>query len=660
MPEESVFLPMTDGVRIALTLHLPETTGPWPVVFEARPYRKDDVSWATPIYRRLVREGDLAVCRADVRGTGSSEGVAEDEYTDREWQDWLEVIAWLADREWSNGSVGMYGTSYSGFNSLQVAALRPPALKAIIPIYATDRRYTDDVHYGGGVRRGIDFLDYPLNMVAMNALPPVPAVFGEGWREEWRRRVKATPPWELRWFEEQNEGPYWLRGSVATDYDAIEAATMIVAGHADGYHNMAFRTFEALRGPKRLLFGPWSHMNPRLSLPGPRIDHVPEMIRWWDRWLRGVDNGVDRESPIAIFVRRSTRPEPDLDSYRGQWRFEPEWPPKRRVEERRELSSAIVTAAGIVAGDEPDEGSRRDELRVRGDVGVTGSIWCADELPFGPPWDQRADEAFSLVYDWSPLDDELEILGHPRVEVTVSSSAPVAFVSAKLCDVFPDGTSALVTRGILNLTHRGSHERPQALEPGTACRVVVELDATSWIWERGHRVRLDVAGADFPSSWPPPAASVLTVERSASVLVLPVVRGSSPDAAVPSFGPGEDVPVTRAENRPVWRLEEDVLGRERRVVIDREWEAERENGITVSGRSGGTIAVATSDPGDARASGASTFEIRFPEATVRTRSRGSLRTTATEWHLELELEVAEDGEVWHQQRWERTIPRALQ
>jgi hypothetical protein len=653
--EENVFVPMSDGVRIALTLHIPETEGPWPVVFEARPYRKDDVSWAAPLYRRLVEEGGYVVCRADVRGTGSSEGVAEDEYTEREWQDWLEVIQWLSESEWSTGSVGMYGTSYSGFNSLQVAALRPPALKAIIPIYATDHRYTDDVHYGGGVRRGLDFLDYPLNMVAMNALPPVPAVFGEGWREEWRRRVKENPPWELRWFEEQNEGPYWLHGSVFTNYDAIEAATMIVAGHADGYHNMAFRTFESLPAPKRLLFGPWSHMSPRLSLPGPRIDHVPEMIRWWDRWLRGVDNGVDRESPIVMFVRRSTRPEPDLDAYHGEWRLEPAWPPERMKEERRNLSSAIVAAGGATTAEKPV-----DELRVRGDVGVNGSIWCADELPFGPPWDQRGDEAFSLVYDWPPLDEELEILGHPHVELTVSSSTPVAFVSTKLCDVFPDGTSALVTRGILNLTHRESHERPEELEPGRGYRVTVELDATSWIWDRGHRVRLDLAGADFPSSWPPPAPSVLAVDRAGSTLVLPVVHGLSPDRAVPSLAPGEETPVMRAEDRPVWRIEEDVLGRERRVVIDREWEGEREREISVRGRSGGTIGVSTSDPGNAWASGGSMFEIRFPEATVRTRSRGTLRSTRQDWELELELEVAEGGEVWHRERWHRTIPRALQ
>lgn len=650
MSDERFFLEMSDGVRIAASLHLPASDGPWPAVLEARPYRKDDLSWSVPIYRRLCDEGGYAVCRVDVRGTGSSDGVAEDEYTAREHEDLLEVIDWLATREWSTGSVGMYGTSYSGFNSIQLAKLRPPALKAIIPIYATDWRYNDDVHYGGGALRGIDFLDYPLNMVAMNALPPVPSLAGPDWRERWLERVARTEPWVLRWLEEQNDGPYWQHGSLRPDYDTIEAATMIVAGHADGYHNMAFRAFEALRCPKRLLFGPWSHMSPLTSLPGPRIDHVPEMIRWWDRWLKGIDNGVDRESPIVVFVCRSTRPEPDLDSYRGEWRLEPAWPPERLREETRALSSATVQGRG----DAPE-----DALEVRGDVGPTSSIWCAADLPFGPPWDQRADEAFSLTYDWGPLEEELEILGHPRMDVAVASSAPVAFISAKLCDVFPDGTSSLVTRGILNLTHRGSHTEPEPLEPGTPYRATVELDATSWVFEAGHGLRLDLAGADFPSSWPPPFPGTLTVEPTTSRLVLPVVRGPSPDPAVPAFGPGEPVAVLK-DDLPVWRIEEDVLGRERRVVIDHGYERCLPDGTRMTSRYGGAVGVSTTDPGRAWARGGTTFELTWPETTVRAESRGTLQSRADRYELELELDVFEHEERVATRRWERTFPRRLQ
>ncbi|MEA2556062.1 MAG: uncharacterized protein QOI60_1393 [Actinomycetota bacterium] len=652
MPDERMFLTMSDGIRIAISLHKPDGEGPWPVVFEARPYRKDDISWSEPIYRRLADEGDLAVCRADVRGTGSSEGIAEDEYTDREWQDHLETIDWLSTQTWSNGNVGMYGTSYSGFNSLQMAALRPPALKAIIPIFATDRRYTDDVHFGGGIRRGIDFLDYPLMMTAMNALPPVPSVFGEGWREEWLRRIDANDPWELPWFEHQNEDDYWRHGSVAFDYGAIEAATMIIAGHADGYHNMAFRTFEALKGPKRILFGPWSHMSPRLSMPGPRIDHVPEMIRWWHRWLRGDDNGVEREAPVTMFVRHSTPPRPDLDAYNGEWRAEPEWPPARQREDRRPLSSAKTARGGA-------ETSSGDELTVRGDVGITGSIWCAADLPFGTPWDQRADEAFSLVYDWPELEGPLEIMGHPRVELAVSSSTPVAFVSARVCDVFPDGTSALVTRGVLNLTHRNSHQTPEALEPGEPVTATIELDATSWVWEPGHRLRLDLAGSDFPSSWPPPEGGTIAIDRARSTLILPVLDGP-PLLDPPTFVPGEDT--AHEPGHVVWQVHEDLLARERSVSIDHGGirGGGGNDGVKIEDRYGGEVRVRWDRPGIASASGGVSFELTWPETTVTTSSRGTLRTDETTWHLDLELEVSENGEVIRTRRWERTVPRDLQ
>jgi uncharacterized protein len=225
--------------------------------------------------------------------------------------------------------------------------------------------------------------------------------------------------------------------------------------------------------------------------------------------------------------------------------------------------------------------------------------------------------------------------------------------------VFPDGTSALVTRAVLNLTHRDSHDEPAPLEPGERYRVDVELDATSWIWEAGHRVRLDIAGADFPSSWPPPSSSTLTVDPNASALVLPVLDGPSP-AEPPTFAPGEELPLMRADDLAVWRVEEDVVRRERRVVIDNDYEAERESGIRTYGRAGGSITVSTTDPGHCVATGGSTYELRFPEATVKAVSNGTLRTTGDTWVLELELEVSENGEVWHTRKWERRIPRALQ
>jgi predicted acyl esterase len=267
-----VRIPMADGVELAATLYLPgSVTGPQPCLLEALPYRKDDLTYSyAPEYVRLCDDYGYAVCRLDLRGTGSSGGFASDEYPVVEQQDLAAVIAWLAEQEWCDGAVGMYGTSYSGFNALQLACERPPALRAVIAIYASDDRYTDDVHYRGGALRFVDLVDYCHYMTPMCALPPVPAVWGEGWREEWLRRIEILEPWLLRWLEEQADSEYWRHGSVRPSYDRIDCPVMLVAGWADGYRNNSFRTLEALRAggtPHRLLAGPWPHASPGSHRP---------------------------------------------------------------------------------------------------------------------------------------------------------------------------------------------------------------------------------------------------------------------------------------------------------------------------------------------------------------------------------------------------------
>ena len=552
---------MSDGVRLAADLYLPDE--PAPAILEALPYRKDDITSSyIPEYRRLRDEGGFAVARVDLRGTGSSEGLATDEYPQSEQRDLCEVIAWLSDQDFCTGNVGMYGTSYSGFNSIQVAMERPEALKAIIAIYATDDRYTDDVHYEGGALRGLDQMDYCLYMTAMNALPAVPSIADDAWLDQWKERVDKLEPWIIKWLEQPNYGDYWRHGSLRESYDSIQAATMIVAGWADGYRNATFRAFEKLQCPKRLLIGPWAHASTETSLPGPHIDLVPEMIKWWDQWLR-EELPADEEPPITLFVRRSTMPAPDLAEMRGEWRHESTWPPERLTEE----------AFAFPDADRP--AGQTDQLEVRGDVGWTAHLSCAGVLPWGQPQDQRPDEAYSLVFGWGPFDEDLEILGYPHVDLVVGADQPVAFVSAKLCDVFEDGTSALVSRGFLNLTHRRSHSAPEALEPGRLYDVGVDLSATSWVLERGHRLRLALAGTDWPNVWTPPEPVTLAFAPESSRLVVPVVAGRndlpSPKLRPPPAERGETEDATKAqssESRVKWGTEHDILGRKTHYVVD--------------------------------------------------------------------------------------------
>ncbi len=541
---------MDDGIELAATLYLPGGAAAQPCILEALPYRKDDLTSSyRPEYVRLRDEHRYAVCRLDLRGTGSSGGDAIDEYPPREQQDLHLVIDWLARQDWCDGNIGMYGTSYSAFNSLQMACERPEPLKAIIAIYGTDDRYTDDVHYRGGILKVLDLVDYCHYMTPMNALPPVPAVWGAGWRAEWVRRIETTEPWALTWLREQLDGPYWRHGSVRPDYDRIACPTMVVAGWADGYRNNSFRLMARLRAhgvPHRLLAGPWAHASTSSALPGPRVDSMPEMVAWWDRWLRGVENGVDdamaaNRPGVTAFVRSSTRPSPVLDTHQGFWVRE-EWPSPRVRLDVRALAA-------------------RPPHVVRADIGVDAWIDCAGHLPWGQSGDQRFDDAASLTWRWDA--ESRIVMGHPRVRLQVSADQPAAFVSVKLCDVFPDGTSALVSRGTLNLGCRHGFRSVEPLVPGQRYDVEVELDACAYAFDPGQQMRVSVAGADWPNTAAPPRPVLLTIHGGE--LELPVWTGPSPYAA-PVLAPGGESREDAAG--ATWVIERDVLAQTTSCVLD--------------------------------------------------------------------------------------------
>jgi predicted acyl esterase len=636
---DDMALEMADGVALAITLYRPVIDEPVPVVLEALPYRKDDML-ERDHYARFATQYGFAACRVDLRGMGSSGGLAIDEYPLTELDDLNTVIEWLAAQPWSNGSVGMFGWSYSGFNSLQIAATRPAALKAIVPIYSSDDRYNDDVHNIGGAMRLLDLVDYPSFMVAMTAMPPVPSLWSGDWRSEWRHRIESNEPWLFTWRTEQRRQPYWQQGSIRPDYAKVTCPTMIVAGWADGYRNNTFRTAEALDDagtPWKLLIGPWSHMGTEKSLPGPWVDLTAEMARWFGRWLRGDDNGVDAEPQLQVFHRRSTRPEPDLAELRGVWRAH-RGRPLADVETREfDLGTGVVTPAVI------------------GDVGTAAWNSCAAALPWGQPTDQRYDNAGSLTWDFPG--DDLHVYGHPVLRLRVRANRPVAFVSAKLCDVFADGTSTLITRGFLNLTHRRGYDAdPLAMVPGEWVDVDVELEATAWSLDDAHLLRLAITGSDWPNATAPPEPVILEIDRGASRLSVPVL-GNLDDLAEPVLA--HVVPETlQSSDGITWTVERDVLARKTTCRIEHGGDWVSAKGYPCREHYTGLVELDTRTF-EQRVEAFARFEVEYPDGRTATQSTLTVRTDATHLHVDVHVEAFEDGQPFSEKHWQKTILRDL-
>jgi predicted acyl esterase len=635
MREQEVRIPTRDGNWLAATLYLPDVeAGPQPCLLEALPYRKDDLTSSyAETYRTLCGRYGYAVARVDVRGTGSSSGDAADEYQEAEQRDLPDAIAWIADQPWSDGQVGMFGTSYSGFNSLQIAMEQPPALKAICAIFATDDRWTDDVHWRGGALKLIDLVDYNHYMSPMCVLPPVPAVWGEGWREEWDRRLATNEPWLLTWLRENRHGPYWDHGSVrrggTTDgYERVSVPTMVVAGWADGYRNNSFRTVAELARhgtPHRLLAGPWGHVDPSTGIPGPRIDFDAEMVAWFDHWLRGAGDHEDR---CEVFIRSSTKPEVDLDTHEGRWVTLPSVPPVR--EATLDLHAPVT-------------------LEVAPDVGTAAWIDCSAGMPWGLSGDQRLDDERSLTWEIEP--PPAAVVGHPVFRARLWATAPQASLSVKVCDVFPDGTSALVTRGTLDLAYRdGVHGPSSPLVPGREVQVEVALDACAYEWAPGNTLRVSVAGADWPNTVAPPAPVSLTL-RTAS-LTLPFLEGEHPE---PAFAPGAETASVSTEGVG-WSIHHDVLQRHTSATtrIDTRYATPYDG--TAHEQYLGEVSVDTRTFAQKVWANA-VHELTWPGVEVTVRSNLSLAITASSYDVKIWTQAVLDSEAISERTWQESIPR---
>jgi len=535
---DNQWIDLKDGTRLSARLWLPQNsdTTPAPIVWEYIPYRKRDLYRAyDDAWGHELAQYGIAYARVDARGSGDSQGVLVDEYLDQELNDGVEVIAWLAAQPWSNGSVGMRGISWGGINTLQIAALAPPALKAIMPMCCTDTRYTDDAHYIGGAL-GLTDLQWGVQFKAVMALPPDPGIVGDSWRDQWQQRLDATPPILQKWLSHQRNDSFWRHGSVSADYQAIKCPVYIVDGWVDTYVNTVSRILANVSAPRKALIGPWAHNYPQASSPGPSLDWAYEEVRWWKHWLAGVQTGIMDEPMFRVYMPYQTSSEIYPMDTPGRWIAESHWP-SPHIEAR-----AWYLDEGRLS---PTPGARGEATYV-GDkiVGLQKPEW----LPFPPegmPGEQTPDDLKSLLFDSAPLPAEIEILGHPIARIRVSADQPVAKLALRLCEVGPEGKSWLVTYGLLNLTHRNGDEKPTALQPGAAYDVVIQLSFIAHRFKAGHRIRLAVSESLWPLVWPSPRVATLKITHGASSLELPV-RPPVPDPSFP-------IPILRTDKKPAAR-----------------------------------------------------------------------------------------------------------
>jgi putative CocE/NonD family hydrolase len=656
----NLWIPLSDGTRLAARVWMPEDAeaDPVPAILECIPYRKrDGTVWRDEAMHPYVASHGYAVLRIDIRGSGDSDGILDDEYLPEEQIDLMEAIGWTAEQTWCNGHCGMTGISWGGFNALQVAARQPPALKAIITIDSTDDRYGDDVHYMGGAMLHDNFA-WASAMFAYLSQPPDPLVVGETWRETWLDRLQRARFWLRQWLQHQRRDAYWRQGSICENYRDITCAVYAVGGWEDGYSNAVPRLLAGLEAPSKGLVGPWGHALPHNAYPGPSIGFLQECLRWWDHWLKGIETGIMREPRYRVWMNESFRPAAFVESRAGRWVAEASWPSAQVAMRPFYLAKAgLVEAAG-----EAVSFSIQSPLTVG-----TGSLeWCSYGGRGGDlPTDQRGDDAGSLCFDSAPLSERLEILGAPVLDLTFSTDKPVATICVRLCDVWPDGASARVTYTLFNLTHYVGHAEPEPLVPGKRYHARIPLNHIAHAFLPGHRLRLAISTGYWPMMWPAPELFTLTLYAADCRFDLPWRKANDADLQLPAFAPPETAPGPREESvRPDSmrrRVETDVAKGETAVTMVKDAGATKllDIDLIVDNDTVETYRIRHGEPTSAEGLTRYRHRLTRGDWRIETRTTTSLKLTATHFLVSAELEAFEGEERIFCRNESFTLPRDL-
>ncbi|MEV7783579.1 CocE/NonD family hydrolase [Kitasatospora sp. NPDC088351] len=628
---EDLRIPLSDGTELYARVWRPLDDAPVPVLLEYSAGRLTDWTAAEDSRRHPWYAGHgYASVRVDLRGHGNSGGLPGDEHSEAALADGVEVIRRLAARPWCSGRVGLFGHGPAGTTALRLAALAPDTVRAVVTACP------DGGHHLGGAVLAAGLHARLTALLAGAARPPDPRYVGDSWRAMWLARLNALEPPVEAWLAPRGpDEPARLTAAVPT---------LAVAGWDDPSCSLVLRLLDesAAPVPVRALVGPWPH-----GLPD---DALPDTLRWWDHWLKDIDTGILAGPALRSWI--STR-----------WAGDDLWP-SPDVRDIHYGLDGPLRSAGTASDD------RFVRVRSPQHTGLNAGAYVPLGRPADRPSDQREEDGRSVCFDSQPLPEPLELLGLPSLRLrlrpggTGSGEARSAggLIVARLCDVTPDGTSTLLSRGVLALP-------PSAGVPaGAPADATVELSAAGHTVPAGHRLRLALSSAYWPWIWPTPGATGFGLDPSRSTLTLPARHLAADAGAVPLTveRPALPEPIHLHVTEPLTARPErlalhDIGRHEWRVELSPATDGTRTHpdGLVRDEHSVTAYRVLTAAPLSAQARTDHSVRLERPDigwdTTVQTRTE--LRCDATHFIVHCHVSAFEAGSLLFTRDWHHRIPR---
>ncbi len=650
---DTVWIPLKDGCNLAARVWLPEDAeqNPVPAILEYLPYRRRDGTLPRDeMGHPYVAAHGYACVRVDMRGSGDSDGLLFDEYTEQELSDAEEVIAWLSKQAWCSGNVGMMGISWGGFNSLQVAARQPEPLKAIITVCSTADRFETDIHYKGGALL-LENLGWASTMLSYQSRPPDPQVVGERWKEMWLERLENMPLLLKNWLEHSSRDAFWKHGSICEDYSAIKAATLAVGGWYDAYSNTVFRLIENLSCPTRGIVGPWAHKYPHYAIPKPQIGFLQESIRWWDKWLKGIETNIMDEPLVRLYKLDSHPPKSHHEQLEGQWLGFENWPASDVENKTLYLGTSILCDA-----------KQNDSISLQSpeNTGTQAGEFCIIWL--GPEWslDQRPDDALSTTFDLN-LTEDLHIVGAASLNLKLKSQTLHANLAVRLNDIHPDGQITRVTYGILNLCHRDSNEHPEPLPINEWLDLSINLDEIAYSLPKGHRLRLSISSSYYPLIWPSAQKTSLALDLANCSLSLPLLSKKANQNI--SFLPSETAPLADIEElEPAFNnrsITHDVVTNTTttRIIDNYGKNLIKRYDLITKELCEETYSISANDPLSATASCSWLQGLERKEWQIHTETKTTLSSDKNYFYIKASLKAFEKNNLVYEKEWQEKVKR---